>query len=114
MGKKWVGGFKPSSKDLVPFAHPARRIKELGADLKGPQAPGPTAAETKLQQRQQEEIARLDDQENIRIKRGQRGQLGSRRLLSSQRRGTTGGGAGSSAGGGRVGIPRRPGSGSYA
>lgn len=46
-----------------------------------PKAPKPTESEKQLQARQREEMAKLDDEENVRFKRALRGTLGSRRLL---------------------------------
>lgn len=51
--------------------------------MKKPKAPKPTEAEIQLQNRQREDIARLDDEENIRLKRGQRARLGGRAVRSS-------------------------------
>src|SRR5688572_16067507 len=72
--------------------------------LKGlkPEAPKPTEAEVALESRQREELSKLDDEENVRIKRGTRGRLGTRMLASrraSPRSSMLGGGASTSAGG---------------
>jgi hypothetical protein len=80
-----------------------------------PKAPKPTEQEVQLQNRQREELARLDDEENTRFKRALRGQLGGRRLLSGRAasRGASGGAAasggsaGGSTSGGRMTIPTR-------
>jgi len=50
--------------------------------MKSPKTPKPTAEETKMRQRQVEDTARLDDEENVRLKRIARGRSGGRSLLS--------------------------------
>lgn len=51
--------------------------------MKSPKAPKPTEAEIQLQNRQREDTARLDEEENLRLKRGQRARLGGRAVRSS-------------------------------
>lgn len=111
MGSNFTGSLIPSTDDLIPTGHARRTIKALGKDMKGPQMPGATAAEKALEGRQREELAKLDDEENTRIKRGLRGQLGSRRLLSSVRSvASKAAGAASTTGGAapNVRLPRVP------
>lgn len=127
MGDKAKKVFKPRPKDLIGTISPTygtyssiKRTKEGIAAAEEafdvPEPPGPTDAERALQGRQREELAKLDDEENTRIKRGLRGQLGARRLLSSVRTrvssskvgsgasmsggGSSGGGTGAGGGGG--------------
>lgn len=79
--------------------------------MKSPKAPAPTAEETVMRQRQVGELARLDDEENTRMKRLVRGRLGAGSLLGGRRssrgpRDTARGSmvtAGSSEGGGAAG-----------
>lgn len=56
--------------------------------MKRPKAPQPTAEENVLRQRQVDELTRLDDEENTRVKRLARGRLGAGSLLS-RRSGTS-------------------------
>lgn len=122
MGDKVTKGFKPQAKDAIPGYHPYRRLKDYGSSFEAPKAPEATEAEKQLANRQREEIARLDDEENTRLKRGLRGQLGSRRLLSSVRTAKTassgasaaGGTAAAAGGGGGGGTHRAPGGKKYA
>lgn len=51
--------------------------------MKTPKPPKPTEAEVQLQNRQREDMARLDEEENLRLKRGQRSRLGGRAVRSS-------------------------------
>lgn len=119
MGKKFIEASKPKPfKDLVPGTHLRRSVKGFQEDQEV-KPPEPTAAETALENRQREEIARLDDEENVRLKRGLRGRLGTRMLASRRTAGRTsmlggataarGGGGGSAApsggGGGTSGSP---------
>jgi hypothetical protein len=94
--------------------NPAKGTKDTANFLKGrakeifpkPETPEPTEAETQLQNRQREELAKLDEEENVRLKRGLRGRQGSR-LLSSRlaRASTSGAGTAAST---TVKIPRAP------
>lgn len=49
--------------------------------MRKPKAPQPSNEEVVLRQRQIEELARLDEEENTRVKRLVRGRLGSSTLL---------------------------------
>jgi hypothetical protein len=103
---KFTDSLPTQPKDAIPGYHPYRRVKEAGKSVKkqmNPKAPEPTDAEVQLQNRQKEELARLDDDENVRIKRGLRGRLGTRMLSSrrtSSRSSMLGGGAAASGGSG--------------
>jgi hypothetical protein len=85
--------------------------------MHSPKIPGPTAEETRLRASQVDELARLDDQENMRVKRLTRGRTGGTLLgARSGSRSTTSGNApgapttGSSPrGGGTYSIPGYPG-----
>lgn len=103
MGKKFIEASKPKPfKDLVPGTHLRRSVKGFQADQEV-KPPEPTAAETALENRQREELARLDDEENVRLKRGLRGRLGTRMLASRRapsRNASLGGAAAASGGGG--------------
>lgn len=101
-----TAGYNPIKGTKQSAAH----IKEQGQKLKPPEAPEATEAEKSLEARQREELARLDEQENIRLKRGMRGRLGNRLLSSrpagSARSSTTGGNPAQSP---TVRVPRQPG-----
>lgn len=58
-----------------------------------PKQPAPTSEEIALRKRQTEDLARLDDEENRRIKGLVRGRLGAGSLLSGRRSGGSGGAA---------------------
>lgn len=77
--------------------------------MKKPKMPAPTEAEIRMRQMQSEELARLDEEENVRLKRLLRSRGGSRSLIRG--RALTLGGV-SRAGGGSLGggaaIPSTP------
>lgn len=50
--------------------------------MKSPKAPKPTADEIRMRDRQRSDMARLDDEQNVRLKRLVRGRTGQRGLLS--------------------------------
>lgn len=65
--------------------------------MKSPKQPAPTSEEIALRKRQTEDLARLDDEENRRIKGLVRGRLGAGSLLSGRRSGGSGGSGGGAA-----------------
>ncbi len=116
MGKKFTSALTPKVSDLNPFEKrkldprfPLDRTKAVAKAYKediSPKMPEPTEAEVELQNRQKEEIARLNDEENMRLKRGLRGR-GSRQLSSRRpgaRTGMLGGAAPAAASGGSAGA----------
>lgn len=108
MGKKWTSGFTDLNfkRDIKPFGHPKSRIEALKEDM-NPQAPEPTDAEKALEGRQREELANLDEEENMRLKRGLRGRLGSR-MLSARRPARSNTVGGSTTSTPTVRVPREP------
>lgn len=74
--------------------------------MKKAKAPAPTAEENLLRKRQTEELARLDDEENTRMKRLVRGRLGASSLLGrrSSGRASQNGAAPADTGSGRGGM----------
>lgn len=79
--------------------------------MKSPKAPKPTADEIRLRDRQRSDMARLDDEENVRLKRLVRGRTGQRGLLSGSAVGMVGrapaaAGSGKMAPGGKAPAPQ--------
>ena len=58
--------------------------------MKSPKAPKPTADEIRMRDRQRSDLARLDDEQNVRLKRLVRGRTGQRGLLSGSAVGMVG------------------------
>ena len=111
MGSKTLKSLVPSPKDLIPGNHLRRTIQCVKEDA-NPKMPGPTEAEQALEARQRETLAGLDEEENVRLKRGLRGQLGSRRSSSARRvAGSSLGGGASASGASSAARPRSGGSG---
>lgn len=84
--------------------------------MKRPKAPAPTAQEVQMRDRQAVELARLDDEENTRVKRLIRGRLGAGSLLGrrSGGRAQRGGGMVTYSGGGGGDSGGYAGAGGYA
>lgn len=68
--------------------------------MKSPKAPQPTQSEIQLEKRQTEEMARLDEEENRRVKGLVRRRLGGKSLIGSGRAAGTAQGGSSSSGAG--------------
>lgn len=70
--------------------------------MKRPKQAPPTTEETVMRTRQVEELVRLDEEENTRVKRLVRGRVGAGSMLSARRgaAATAGGGSGGVGGGG--------------
>ena len=58
--------------------------------MKSPKAPKPTAEDVKMRQRQTEDLANLDNEQNVRLKRLVRARAGGRSLLSGSALGMAG------------------------
>jgi len=93
---KWVKSHKPSTSRL----NPAKAVKQSWGALKDdmtPEMPGPTDEETSLRNRQAVDLAKLDDEENRRIKSLFAGG-GTRKLFRSMRSARAGSASASSSG----------------
>lgn len=110
MGKRVTEGFKPQLKDAIPGYHVKRRFEDWTSAFETPEMPGETPEEKSMRNRQAETLAKLDEDENRRVKNVMQGTMGSRLLRnarstarSSGASGTTASGSGGSGG---VAVPK--------
>lgn len=70
MGDRAVSGLKPQAKDIIPGYHPYRRIKDYQADF-NPKIPDmeETEEQKTMRQQQMEQLAKLNDEQNRKLKR---------------------------------------------